>query len=209
MYYGQGMSPAACAMLFGVAVLIYLIMRSRMSRGAKRFWSISVFCVTIAVLAVADFARSGRAQRGPSVNLPPVEAPAWMFETSGSSGASNGKNEVASVKAWTTGEDETTREVSVESVRKDRRGGQSSATMAESRTRVRQDSSDGFLDERRSSRPALRTAWRIGGFSLLLLLAYLFLDAGRRPRYIWPRRLAVAATFAAVCLLIWRIGPPM
>lgn len=50
---------------------------------------------------------------------------------------------------------------------------------------------------------------RVGAFCVLLLLAYLFLDAGRRRRYIWPRRVAVAAAFAAVCVFLWRIGPLM
>lgn len=44
-------------------------------------------------------------------------------------------------------------------------------------------------------------------FSLLLVLAYLFVDAGRRRRYTWLRRFAIAGAFIVACVLIWRSNP--
>ena len=48
-----------------------------------------------------------------------------------------------------------------------------------------------------------------GALAFLLVLAYLFLDAGRRGRYTWPLRLGTAIVFASLCVLLWKIGPLM
>ena len=49
----------------------------------------------------------------------------------------------------------------------------------------------------------------IVALAVLLLLAFLFLDAGRRGRYAWPLRLGTATVFAGLCVLLWKIGPLM
>jgi len=38
--------------------------------------------------------------------------------------------------------------------------------------------------------------------AVLIVLAYLFVDAGKHDRYTWPRRIAWAVAFTAVCLLL-------
>lgn len=43
------------------------------------------------------------------------------------------------------------------------------------------------------------------GLALLLVLAYLFLDAGSRGRYAWPLRIGSVALFGGLCLVLWRI----
>ncbi|MFQ5424172.1 MAG: hypothetical protein ACE5F9_09350 [Phycisphaerae bacterium] len=43
----------------------------------------------------------------------------------------------------------------------------------------------------------------------LLVLAYVFLDAGARRRYTWPLRAGTAVVFLAICALLWRFGPLM
>lgn len=43
--------------------------------------------------------------------------------------------------------------------------------------------------------------------SLLLVLSYLFLDAGTRGKYTWPLRFASMAVFAGLCVALWRMGP--
>jgi len=43
----------------------------------------------------------------------------------------------------------------------------------------------------------------------LLVLAFLFLDAGARRRYTWPLRAGTAVVFLAICALLWRFGPLM
>ncbi len=48
-----------------------------------------------------------------------------------------------------------------------------------------------------------------GALAFLLVLTYLFLDAGRRGRYTWPLRLGTAIVFAGLCVLLWKIGPLM
>lgn len=58
------------------------------------------------------------------------------------------------------------------------------------------------------------SSWRkqaIGVIALtvLLLLAFLFLDAGRRGRYTWPLRFGTAIVFTGLCVLLWKIGPLM
>lgn len=45
--------------------------------------------------------------------------------------------------------------------------------------------------------------------AILLVLIFLFLDAGRRGRYAWPLRLGTAIVFAGLCVLLWKIGPLM
>ncbi len=48
--------------------------------------------------------------------------------------------------------------------------------------------------------------FRGGAFGVLLVLAYLFLDAGRRGRYTWPMRFGTAVLFTALCMLLWNSG---
>ena len=43
---------------------------------------------------------------------------------------------------------------------------------------------------------------KIGGLVILIMLAYLFIDAGRRPRYTWLWRVGIAVLFLAVCGLL-------
>ncbi len=45
-----------------------------------------------------------------------------------------------------------------------------------------------------------------GVLGALILLAYLFVDAGAHGRYTWPLRIGTAAAFVAVCILLWQIG---
>ncbi len=59
--------------------------------------------------------------------------------------------------------------------------------------------------QQRTSNNALYL-FRIGGLCLLLLLAYLFLDAGRQRRFPWLRRISILATFVLVCVVLWRVG---
>jgi hypothetical protein len=47
-----------------------------------------------------------------------------------------------------------------------------------------------------------RPVMQIGGLVVLIVLAYLFIDAGRRPRYTWLWRVGIAAVFFAVCGLL-------
>ncbi|MFH1418712.1 MAG: hypothetical protein ABII12_10570 [Planctomycetota bacterium] len=44
---------------------------------------------------------------------------------------------------------------------------------------------------------------QVGVLALLILLAYLFVDARGRRRYTWARRITAAAAFTAVCLYLW------
>lgn len=55
----------------------------------------------------------------------------------------------------------------------------------------------------------IKTAIAGGALTFLLVLAYLFLDAGQRGRYAWPLRLGTAIVFAGLCVLLWKIGPLM
>lgn len=48
--------------------------------------------------------------------------------------------------------------------------------------------------------------FRGGAFGVLLILAYLFLDAGRRGRYTWPMRFGTVVLFAALCMLLLKSG---
>ncbi len=49
----------------------------------------------------------------------------------------------------------------------------------------------------------------LSGISVLIVLAYLFVDAGRRRRYTWLVRTTAAAAFIAVCVLIAEVYPLM
>ncbi len=52
-------------------------------------------------------------------------------------------------------------------------------------------------------------ATMFGALAVMVLLAYVFVDAGRRGRYTWPLRIGSAAAFALLCVLLWRVGPLM
>lgn len=55
----------------------------------------------------------------------------------------------------------------------------------------------------------IKTVFAGGALALLLTLAYLFLDAGKRERYTWSLRFGTAIVFAGLCVLLWKIGPLM
>jgi hypothetical protein len=53
------------------------------------------------------------------------------------------------------------------------------------------------------SGPNLRSpAVKVAALVVLIVLAYLFVDAGRRPRYTWLWRVGIAVLFLAVCGLL-------
>ena len=58
-------------------------------------------------------------------------------------------------------------------------------------------------------RAVLSQIARAGAMALLVILAYLFIDAPRRRRYTWFVRITAAAAFAAVCVLLSRAGSLM
>lgn len=62
------------------------------------------------------------------------------------------------------------------------------------------------LDRLRFSQPLAFVA-TAGAVSLLILIAYLFVDARRPSRYTWLRRGIWATAFVAVCLLLLWAGP--
>lgn len=49
----------------------------------------------------------------------------------------------------------------------------------------------------------------LAALAVMVSLAYVFVDAGRRGRYTWPLRVGSAAAFALLCVLIGRLGPLM
>ena len=55
-------------------------------------------------------------------------------------------------------------------------------------------------------RAVLSQIARAGAMAILVILAYLFIDAPRRRRYTWLVRITAAAAFAAVCVLLSQAG---
>jgi len=52
-------------------------------------------------------------------------------------------------------------------------------------------------------------ATMFAALGVMVLLAYVFVDAGRRGRYTWPLRVGSAAAFALLCVLMGKLGPLM
>jgi hypothetical protein len=208
--------PLSVVLLIGVLGLVGLFTRlsktGRMGRASATILSISLFCVAVATIASFQITRQRQAQRGSTIKWPetaPPSLPALSIRE-GNESDSEEEDAVATVEIRTSDEDEPTHIVASGGTRKDVRKSKSSGAVAESRQRgwYRVSDSDGGPSSSRWP-IALKYARNAGFFSVLLVLAYLFLDAGKRQRYIWPRRIAVAAAFAAVCVLLWRIGPLM
>jgi hypothetical protein len=105
--------------------------------------------------------------------------------------------------------DESLQVVSVDSVQRDRAEGGASSITADRRVRTRRAWYDSLGGQWCRPSGVLGCLMRVGAFCLLLVLAYLFVDAGRRPRYTWRRRMTIAAAFIAVCVFVWRFSPAM
>jgi hypothetical protein len=213
---GADFGPMTVVLLVGVLVLVGLFTRlsrtGRMGRASATILSISLFCVAVAMIASFQITRQRQAQRGSSgkaVEISPPSLPELTIKD-GDESDTEDENVVASVEIRTSDGDEPAHVVASEGTRKDVRKGRSSGAFAESRQRGRYRVSGSDGGQSSSRLPvALKYARNAGFFSVLLVLGYLFLDAGKHQRYIWPRRIVVAAAFTAVCVLLWRIGPLM
>jgi hypothetical protein len=213
MCLGGDLSGGAIATMCVAAVLIYFIMRCRAGRATRKGLAISVFCAAVLIVAVSEVARQRENERGPAREWAPIP-PSDMFRSFGTTsfeGASGAQAKASSVSIEVQSGDanEPTSTVRVGSVQEAEGESAQFPAAAKPRTRARASSIGDPREQTRKLSPAVLLATRVVAFSVLLILAYLFLDAGRRQRYIWPRRIALAAAFAGVCVLLWRIGPLM
>jgi hypothetical protein len=203
-------------MLIGVFVLVALFTRlsktGRMGRGTATILSISLFCVAVAMIASFQITRQRQAQRGSPRKAIEISLPSFpaLRLNEGNESDTGDEGEVASVEIRTSDGDEPSPVIAFDGAGKRVRIGPSSVSVGDSRKPVVQAVSQSNARNSSHKLPAFfKYARNAGFFSVLLVLGYLFLDAGKRQRYIWPRRIAVAAAFAAVCVLLWRIGPLM
>jgi len=198
--------------MIGAAAVIYLVFRSKLTKPVKTILIISLACLAPLVLVGIDLARCSNARRAVAVVPPGVPAvpspPGFPFDDSDDNSDSEDETStsIMQMQVQADDEDRPSRSVKIESARSRSGGSGTFTAISESRAKSTEDRREVRSEGTRSRKSALRYAERIGVFSLLLLLAYLFLDASRRQRYIWPRRLVIAAAFVAVCVSFWRMG---
>ncbi len=65
------------------------------------------------------------------------------------------------------------------------------------------------LAQESSVNPWVKKAMTLAALAVMVALAYVFVDAGRRGRYTWPLRVGSAAAFAVLCAVLARLGPMM
>ncbi|HVP10170.1 MAG TPA: hypothetical protein VMV94_03170 [Phycisphaerae bacterium] len=164
-------------------------------------------------MALIEIVGERTAERGYSNggSSEPMPALSGIFATAGTTEESGSEDETvsASVQVGSGDGDDSTPAVRIESLKKG--NGETGAVVAAGKGKagvtVQTSAEPSRALSSHSTR--MRLAGKIGGFSLLLVLAYLFLDAGRRQRYIWPRRVAIVAAFLGVCAFLSRIVPLM
>lgn len=196
--------------MIGTAAVIYLVFRSKLTKPGKTILIISLACLAPLVLVGIDIARCSNACRVVAVAQPGVPTvpspPGFPFDDSDDESDSEDETSTSIMQMQADDQGRRSQSVKIESARTRSGGSGTFTSIAESHTESTKDRREARSEGTRSRESALGYAGRIGVFSLLLLLAYLFLDAGRRQRYIWPRRLVIAAAFAAVCMSFWRMG---
>lgn len=199
--------------MIGTAAVIYLVFRSKLTKPVKTILIISLACLAPLVLVGIDLAHCSNARQTVAVaqpDIPTIPSPPGLpFDGSDDESDSEDETSTSIIRVQTDDDGRPSQSVRIESARSRSGGGGTVTAIAESHSESVESRRDARSEGIRSRRSALGYAETIGVFSLLLLLAYLFLDADRRQRYIWPRRLVIAAAFAAVCMSFWRMGLQM
>jgi 4-amino-4-deoxy-L-arabinose transferase-like glycosyltransferase len=191
---GDVVNYLGLAVLGVIAVLIAVVVLATRDRAAKRALVILASLAAMAVAGFALLANISRTRSGAATLVQQQEVAQRVALLEAQAGA-GGK--ASTTKHVTIVEGPAVEALTVEA------DGKTSST---SRVRIVGGPAG------RPDLPAdvwVNRATILAALVVMILLAYVFIDAGRRGRYTWPLRVGSAAVFALLCVLMGKLGPLM